>query len=62
VEIYWKDGEVDKAVIYSKLGGKCRIRSATPIKLVGQEFKTIEPGVIEFDTRVGGTYVITTER
>jgi len=65
VDIEWKDSKLDKATIYSKLGGKCRVRSAAPIKLIseraGHEAKTIEPTVIEFETKAGGTYSVSSE-
>ena len=32
VDIDWKDGRLTKAVIRSRLGGKCRIRSLAPLK------------------------------
>lgn len=35
VDIYWKDGRLDKAVIYSSLGGNCRVRSKWPVSIEG---------------------------
>ena len=32
MDIDWKDGRLTKAVIRSRLGGKCRIRSLAPLK------------------------------
>ncbi len=62
VDIDWKDGKLDKATIYSKLGRKCRVRSAMPIKLISErpdyKAKTIEPTVIEFETKANETYVV----
>ena len=40
VDIEWRDGKLTNATIHSKLGGKCRVRSATPVK---SEFDT-KPG------------------
>jgi alpha-L-fucosidase 2 len=64
VDITWKNGTLEKANILSKLGQKCRIRSATEVGiksgLLGRPNVTsIETGVIEFDTKAGQKYVIT---
>ncbi|MDT8300342.1 MAG: glycoside hydrolase family 95 protein [Sedimentisphaerales bacterium] len=63
LDIEWKNGKLDKATILSKLGGKCRIRSATEVELKTELFgrskvKTIEPAVIEFDTKAGKKYIV----
>ncbi len=63
MDIEWKNGKLNKATILSKLGGKCRVRSATEVGLKsgwfgGPKVKTIEPAVIEFETKAGKTYVI----
>jgi len=64
LDIEWKNGRFEKATILSKLGGKCRIRSATEIGLKsgfpgGPKVTTIEQGIIEFNTKAGQKYVIT---
>ena len=65
VDITWKDGELKQSVIYSRLGGKCRVRSATPARLksgwFGPEAKTIEQSVIEFETKAGCSYILRTK-
>ena len=64
VDITWKNGKLTKSVIRSKLGNKCRIRSATPVKLdwFGPKAKTAEQSVIEFDTKTNGTYVVSAKK
>jgi alpha-L-fucosidase 2 len=62
VDITWKDGRLSRAVIYSELGGKCSVRSATPIKLESGLFahkaEAVEPSVIEFETKPNRIYSI----
>ncbi|MFH1716368.1 MAG: glycoside hydrolase family 95-like protein, partial [Planctomycetota bacterium] len=62
LDIAWKDGRLSRAKILSKLGGKCRVRSSAPIKLesglLGPKATTVAASIIEFDTKVGGTYVV----
>jgi alpha-L-fucosidase 2 len=61
VDLAWKDGKLSSATICSKLGGKCSVRCATPVKLESGLFgpKTKTAGeIIEFDTKVGRTYVL----
>ena len=64
VDITWKDGKLTKSVIRSRLGNKCRIRSATPVELgwFGAKAKTVQKSVIEFETEVNGTYTIAAKR
>ncbi|MFB0551735.1 MAG: glycoside hydrolase N-terminal domain-containing protein [Phycisphaerae bacterium] len=65
VNISWKDGKLTKSVIRSRLGNKCRVRSATPARLklgwFGPEAKTIEQSVIEFETKAGCSYILRTK-
>lgn len=68
VDIEWTDGKLSRAVIRSKLGGKCAVRCETPIQLkpslFGPEAKVINTAsghVIEFPTKAGRTYVITAD-
>ncbi len=60
VDITWKDGKLTKSIIRSRLGNKCRIRSATPFELgwFGPKVKTVQQSVIEFETEINGTYTI----
>ena len=68
VDIEWSDGKLSRAVIHSKLGGKCVVRLATPLMLksdwLAAEARTIDSDaghVIEFDTKAGRGYVILPE-
>jgi len=56
VDIEWKDGKLNSAVIRSKLGGKCSIRSAAPVALKSN--RSVRGTVIEFNTNPGRTYVL----
>jgi len=60
VDMEWEKGSLIKATIRSKLGQKCRIRSQIPLQVLseGRPAKTTHPekNVIEFKTKVGGTY------
>ena len=62
VDIIWKDGKLTTATIRSKLDNKCRIRANVPVQVTfsGKPIKTAAPeeNVIEFQTSVGRTYVI----
>ncbi len=64
VDIIWKDGKLAKSIIHSRLGNKCRIRSATPVELgwFGPKAKTIQKSVIEFETEINGTYTISAKK
>lgn len=41
VDIYWKDGKIERAVIRSQLGRVCRVRTSIPVKVQGA--KAYEP-------------------
>ena len=60
VDIIWENGKLTSATIYSKLGRKCSVRSAVPVKLKsrrsGDKTKTVE-----FETKAGRTYVVTVD-
>ncbi len=66
VDIDWKDGRLAKSAIRSKLGGKCRVRAGVPVQVTSnnKSVKTIEPeeNVVEFETELGGTYVVSTKK
>jgi alpha-L-fucosidase 2 len=63
VGLTWKDGKLDKAMLVSRLGNTCRIRSAVALKVMsqGKSVATARPaaGIIEFKTAPGGAYVLT---
>ena len=62
VDISWKNGKLDGAVVRSKLGRKCRLRTDVPLRIesAGKLVKATSPeeNVIEFDTKTDGTYVV----
>ncbi|MDC0935737.1 glycoside hydrolase family 95 protein [Pirellulales bacterium] len=62
VDIQWKDGKLDEAVVYSKLGGKCYVRYESPVEVKDGSFavdiNAVEPSVIHFDTAAGKSYFI----
>jgi len=37
VDIYWREGRLEKAVIRSTIGGACRVRYREPVKVEGAE-------------------------
>ena len=57
IDMDWKDGKLNKAVIHSHHGGVCRIRSNTAIKGVGLR-KSKGAGLYELNTKAGCSYVI----
>ncbi|MBP7051720.1 MAG: glycoside hydrolase family 95 protein [Phycisphaerae bacterium] len=65
VDIYWREGKLDKGVIHSKTGNTCRVRTDVPVRvsLAGAPVRTVEPSnrVVEFETQAGRSYVIDAE-
>ena len=62
----WKAGRVESATVLSKNGNPCRVRSTVRLE-VASEGKPVgavrtEPGLLEFGTAAGETYVLTAER
>ena len=62
VDIHWRDGKLDRSLIRSKLGNRCRVRTATPVRvsLAGMPVTTSLPakGIVEFETQSGQTYTL----
>jgi alpha-L-fucosidase 2 len=62
LDIAWKGSALERATIRSKLGERCRLRTATDVDVRGGEgafeFSRPEPGLVEFATRAGESYVI----
>ncbi len=62
VDIKWANGKLTGSVIRSRLGRKCRIRSASPVVVTSKgrpvETKMVEDDVIEFETKCDRQYVI----
>jgi alpha-L-fucosidase 2 len=65
VDMTWAEGKVVTLTVKSTLGKRCRIRSATPLKMEEGWFKPsvkpIDATVIEFDTKAGKTYTLVRE-
>ena len=57
IDINWKDGKLVKAVIRSKLGGICKLRSNTPLKGKGLK-KTKEANVYTLSTKANNEYIL----
>ena len=61
VDLTWCKGEIKRGRILSVKGGKCVVRSHTPIFVSGAEYKQYRDGdyyVIEFNTEANKTYKI----
>jgi len=65
VAMDWKEGKITRAEIRSLLGSLCRLRLGAPVSLESDGFcvpvSSPEPGVIEFETVKGKTYILETE-
>jgi len=66
VGLKWNKGKLEQATLTSKLGNRCRVRSAVPLKITSQG-KTVgvikpENDVLEFKTAAGGKYVLTASK
>ena len=57
IDIDWKNGKLTKAVVHSRQGGICRIRSNTPLKGKGLR-KTKEKDIYEIKTMANQEYTI----
>ena len=57
IDIDWKDGKLVKAVVRSKLGGICKLRSNTPLKGKGLK-KTKEANVYTLSTKANNQYIL----
>jgi len=62
VGLTWKDGRLSRATMVASAGRPCRVRSAVPLTVSSQgraiKASQPEPGVIEFQTVAGATYVL----
>jgi len=57
VDIRWTGGRLSHAVLRSRHGGECRLRSAVPLKGKGVK-RTRESGVYTLQTKAGGEYIL----
>ena len=57
IDIDWKDGKLTKAVIHSRHGGVCHVRSNTPLsgKVIR---KSQEPNLYKLTTKAGCSYTL----
>lgn len=58
IDIDWESGQLTKAVIRSRNGGTCKLRSNTPLK--GKGMKTDKAGLYTIKTKAGGVYELAT--
>jgi len=62
LDIFWKNGSLTSAIVRSKLGNNCKIRTDTPVKVESDRkpVKTTSPeeSVLEFDTEADRTYLL----
>jgi len=62
VDMTWADGKVVTVTLKSGLGKRCRISSASPVKMADgglkPSVKSIDANVIEFDTKAGKIYTL----
>ena len=60
VDMTWRDGKLDRALVKSRFGRQCRVRTRVPIRMTldGRRVTTraVADSVIEFDARAGGVY------
>ena len=63
VSIRWRNGQLQSAVIQSKKGGLCQLRTAVPLRIKGinavSEKDRLGYYLIRFDTEVGKSYQLT---
>ena len=63
MDIYWENGQLIKALIRSKKGRPCKIRSGVPVEVTcGEERVSVTAGKntpLTFETRSGYSYLIT---
>ena len=57
IDIDWKDGKLTKAVVRSRHGCVCKLRSNTPMKGKGLK-RDKQLGIYTLTTKVGGEYVL----
>lgn len=57
IDIDWKDGKLTKAVIHSRYGGVCHVRSNTPLSGKGIR-KSKEPNLYKLTTKAGCSYTL----
>jgi len=56
IDIDWKNGKLTKAVVRSRHGGICQLRSNTPLK--GKGLKRSKQGIYTLSTKAGQEYIV----
>jgi alpha-L-fucosidase 2 len=66
VDLAWRNGALDKAVIRANYDKPCRLRTKTPVKVLssGKEInvKMLESNLVEFETKKGASYTILSQK
>ena len=57
IDIDWKDGRLSKAVVRSRNGGICKLRSNTPLKGKGLKYNK-QQDIYTLTTKAGGEYIL----
>jgi alpha-L-fucosidase 2 len=62
IDLAWRNGALDKAIIKANYDKPCRLRTKTPVKTLssGKEIsvKILEDNLVEFETKKGESYMI----
>jgi alpha-L-fucosidase 2 len=59
VDFTWRTAAVTSVRVVSEQGARLRLRTSVPLRVEGlREVSRPEAGVVEFDTRPGGVYVL----
>jgi alpha-L-fucosidase 2 len=66
VDIAWNAGRIRRSEIRSTIGGVCRVRAAQPLEVASNgaavHVTRPEPGVVQFESAPGATYVLTSKQ
>ena len=66
VDITWKNGKLHGAAIQSNLGRPCRVRTDVPVRIKSEgkpvEVASLQAGVIEFETKPAGVYMLSAHK
>jgi alpha-L-fucosidase 2 len=66
VGMRWKDGRLNEALVLSRLGNACRVRSGVSLQVTSKgkpvTVSRPEKDIVEFKTTLGATYILTADR
>ena len=67
VDINWQAGKLTKAMVRSKIGGKCTVRAAVPLCVTSQGKKAVdvsrpEQNVVRFDADADSSYILSPQQ